>query len=833
MFGLDEFGAWLLYTVEYYLGQLLWQIGRSFLYIALIAQSADEWLTENIGSLVETIVNSLATPLGMFLTLAIAALGLWFVVNNLLPSKPWVDPQKLFFYAFVSVWFFSSPLVALGLLETMRTSIRAGVDVILISDSVEDLFPDVTGDDNPLPPPVGVADVNNDGLIGSFDLVCYLLYVGNGEEIGRIEFPTAFAEGDGRAFPGFFPHGDPSTINLESEETREEAINFAWAGINQLAFAWFAIPTAIAEHILWLALTMTAILLYAGLPIGLLFSFFTYTEALLGVYIRQYINLLIETLMSVCIVTFVVGMVAAAAEAGTGIYVGMSVAATVIIAWRIKSAIKLATNAFDLFGAANLTGGSGGRELLNMGTGAVVTGAALATGGTALAGAAVLATDRKLSQTAGLTERGFTGQDLSKTGARVHQLTALGGYMVSGAKPLTRTIETAHEARTLARNFAEGGMSTHEPDSFDFLRVGTAMGKFGGSQWMATRLSDSYNRAIYEVGGRRRRSPTTSNEEGNEASEDRPRTPSSSTSGRHMPPSPDAPSDEDVQSRHQGSRTAVQRNTPPPPPPLWEDGEFETGTPTPPNGQPTPAIRLATVAAPEHQQAIQEVITGLQEPTSPQTQTALESIVGPGNAQILQQAVMEHGVEAVQTAVSGTTTFSSKLQQQGQQGAAILHQFQSGAALAAIREATHTPLDDSQLRAVADLVLLPRQELSRVELGSAMVTAVIAGGDSEQDVADQLALPATFGSYTGAIRGVMAGILHMNLSQQEMREISQAMQAGKTAEMRQRLIQQGQTPQVVDDFFSDLESLPERLSIPQSTQPISGVNNPAKGEQTE
>ena len=92
-------------------------------------------------------------------------------------------------------------------------------------------------------------------------------------------------------------------------------------GIERLFFALVAVPTAIAEHFLRLALTGVAMFLYAGVPFADAVCFFIYTQAFLGAYLRQFINLLIETLMSVIIVAIMIGLLAAA-SAGIGLCIG-------------------------------------------------------------------------------------------------------------------------------------------------------------------------------------------------------------------------------------------------------------------------------------------------------------------------------------------------------------------------------------------------------------------------------------------------------------------------------------------------------------------------------
>jgi hypothetical protein len=131
------------------------------------------------------------------------------------------------------------------------------------------------------------------------------MLVANIDELDSSEFPTDFQA-------TYFPFGDPTTINLTDEADRQLAKALAGQGIERLFIALLAIPTAIAEHFLYLVLTGAAMLLYLGVPIAMLFAFFVYTQAFLVAYLRQYLNLIIETLISVIIASIMITLLAAA-----------------------------------------------------------------------------------------------------------------------------------------------------------------------------------------------------------------------------------------------------------------------------------------------------------------------------------------------------------------------------------------------------------------------------------------------------------------------------------------------------------------------------------------
>ena len=488
-----------IYFLQYTLAQILWAVDRALLSIAVIAESVNSWVTENVGYFVELLVNALSAPLGGMFILALTALGFWYALSNVVPTGRWVDPSKLFTYGLIAFFFFSSPIVVIDQMEDLRQSLNAGIDQALIDGAAGDIFDtSMNGTDTGLPG--AIPDVNSDGVVGSFDLVAAFMAVGNIDELDSSEFPVDFEA-------AYFPFGDPSGIDLGDEADQELAKALASDGIERLFFALIAIPTAIAEHFLRLALTGVAMFLYLGVPIAMLFAFFIYTQAFLGAYLRQFINLLIETFLSVIIAAIMIGLLAAAAQQGIGLFIGASIITLIVLLWRIKSALKLAAAAFDLFGGAVLTGGAGGMDVVNMGKQAVagtvgLAGAALTGGATVALGGAVLASASAL-QADGRSNGAYLGTDPAKTDGRVRQLRTIAGYTLGRSETIRHAVEGAHEVRTLGRNLRDGEVQPHDPDTLDYLRAGSSMSGFGSSPWLAMRLSPSLRAAYDQIGGRR------------------------------------------------------------------------------------------------------------------------------------------------------------------------------------------------------------------------------------------------------------------------------------------------------------------------------------------
>lgn len=890
-----------IYFLQYVLAQMLWFVNRMILSIAVITENINVWFTDNAGYFVELMTNALSAPLGGLFTLALTALGVWYLLNNIVPTGRWVDPAKLVSYGFLAFLFFSAPVWLIDQLEALRTAVNQGIDQTLLANATGEIFTNnLSGSD------VGIG-VIRDGIfppgepgVGSFDLAASFLLIANVNELANLEFPAEFAA-------TYFPFGDPSTINLSDEADQQLAKALAAAGIERLFFAFFAGPTAVADHFLRLVLTSAAVLLYLGLPVAFFFAFFVYTQAFLLAYFKQFMNLLIETFMSVLIVTVMVGLLGVTAAAGLGLYLAASFIVLLVILWRIKSAFKLATNAFDLFGAAQITGGAGGMTMANMGLqAAAATGMAIVTGGTSLAltaGALGTAAALRYDQQQGGE---VLGTDPNKTDARVAQLKAVTGYALGRSQAARRVIEGAHELRTMGRIFQAGEVGEQSPDALDYLRVGSSMSGFGSSPWLAMRLSPSLRQAYDHMGGRRSGGDHPAEgyafeyEEEGEPVSTRPspsqmRPPSGPRSGqptarrrqgtrpywrnesmtasqRELLAGFDAPYEENLtrgeaadlirqrireqqmqprrMGRQGGNQPGLVSQADQTPPergrsqPLAESASDQETTPergrrqapaapspepasdqgSPPergrsqdqavNHPPaSPNIYLES-ATPAHRQSMQRSLVSLAESATAAgrgTRSTLSLLIGQANTDLLAEAIQRHGLEPVQGAAEAITDRLLNYRDQGMSEAAILHQFQSGAALGDLE----TPLTAAQQSALADLVLMPRRILSRDELVQAM-GGLESGRDT--DLARQLGVPSGFTSYTGLVRELLTQVQAFQLNQSELTDILAQLQTGQHELARNELLARGLDEGEINPFLRNLGALPSRLLVPQTTR---------------
>lgn len=865
--GIDEVVAQLIYTIQYYMALLLWNLARILLSMARFIQSVADGLVANIGDFVQYTVNALSAPVGMFLVLAIAALGMWYLLNNIVATSKWVEPSRLLTYGLATLVFFSTPVLVIDALESVRTSLTQGIEATILDDAIADMFNIDTGSgDDPLPDTI--PDVNSDGIIGTFDLAAYFLSISNITEVFNGDFPADFAA------DYFSDH--PTEIDLSNEDERNQAIEEGWAGINRLVFSFVATPTAISEHLLWLVLTIAAVLLYVGFPLAAMLSFFVYTDALFTAYVRQFIKLCIETFISVIIVSFVIGLVAAAAQAGVGLYIGTSFIGTIILIWRIKGALKLATAAFDMFGGGTFTGGATGKDLRQMATTAVATTAAAATGGAALAAAGAIAADNKLGEAAGLTEHTLTGQDKAKVEARTQQLLSLAGYAAGRIQPVRDTIETAHEGRTFLRAMRDGGPQAQMADALDYVRAGSTMSTFGSSPWLAMRTSPSLRQAFDNIGGSGRTPYYTEDgapvgEAGNGTGEGQLAgvlqqltavlqsfqaggngNGANGPAAAGQPPPPTAGDGPGNDGRFRPGPGGGDRPMPPP-----DSGAAGTTTESgQPDGRQPDGLPADTSQAPldvnlvssspdldgdlqedrlEGQVILQpqteprteslvQTVGHLQDPASLPGQDSHQALVvytGKQNADTLQQAVSQHGPESVQAATQATVDVVNNYTQQGLNGAAILNAFQSGEGFTAVRNQIEgeLPLTAGQLTAVADMVTMPRREVTPEEL-TQTIAATVGSGGSDREAAAALGVAAHFGPNTRAVRGTIDGAQEMGLTQAQTTQVLTGIQRGLMEEVRSTLAATSASPTTINNFIADASMLPTNgLQIAQTTAP--------------
>lgn len=239
----------------------------------------------------------------------------------------------------------------------------------------------------------------------------------------------------------------------------------------------------------------------------------------------------------------------------------------------------------------------------------------------------------------------------------------------------------------------------------------------------------------------------------------------------------------------------------------------------------TPQIYLEN-PDPARRELVNQTLAHLAAPDTPAgqgTQATLTAFIGQANSQTVAEAVQTHGAEAVQTAAATLADRLETYRAAGQSEADILTRFQQGEALVDLA----VPLTPAQQTALADLVLMPRRELGREELVSAMAEM---GRGRDTDLARALGIPTGFASYTGLVRELLSQVQALELSQSDLHEIVTQMEAGQNLVAQTDLLARGLEPGEVNPFLRNLAALPDMLLVPQTTRTLrprraSGENN--------
>ena len=244
---------------------------------------------------------------------------------------------------------------------------------------------------------------------------------------------------------------------------------------------------------------------------------------------------------------------------------------------------------------------------------------------------------------------------------------------------------------------------------------------------------------------------------------------------------------------------------------------------------------LATAQAPQiylenpdpaRRALVNQTLAHLATPNTPAgqgTRATLTAFIGQANSQTVAEAVQTHGAEAVQTAAETLADRLATYRTEGHSEADILTRFQQGEALADLG----APLTSAQQTALADLVLMPRRELGREELMSAMAEM---GRGRDTDLAHHLGIPTGFASYTGLVRELLSQVQALELSQSDLHEIVTHLEAGQSLVAQTDLLARGLEPGEVNPFLHNLAALPANLLVPQTTRTlrprrVNGENN--------
>jgi len=811
-----------LYFILWSLAHHFWDFDRVGLTMALSLESLRAFLVAQAAQIVTLVAAALASPAGLFVTLAFLVYGLWRLLALLFPDMAWrpVELPKVILYAILIAAFFAAPAAAMTLLETARQELADGVQTAVIDELTPSFTPAgyVSGE-----PGLIVYDIDGRPGISGTDLAASLVGVSAVGELGGLELPAAFRQ-------TYFTHGSPAEFTLNDENARTDALLAAGRGVVILFLAPLAIFYAIGEAALWLTLAAVAVILWAGLPIALALAPFRASEGLLAVYARRYVNLWIETIVSAALIGLLGGAMLEAAAQGFGLFLALSVLGGGIVVWRVLSAAKLAGAALENVGGADVTGGMGvGAAARTAAAGGAAVVGGLVTGGLVAAGGALLAAGA-------LAGRGEGGEGESLPGA---QAAALGGFLAGKSPRARHALQMFQEMRLVS-----GLHKADEPDALDAAYVGSLLSNRGvGSAYLALGMMDGPATAYRRLGL----------SSGSDAAGGNGRqTPLGMYSGGRRPnwgvdEAGNNTADWELSSRQ---RSLLDRL----PPRGGNGGGLDSPMPVAVSGgqQPQrwvapdagdwaaaaertaaePADRLRPVVTftgrPEGVREWVEITAGL--PDGPTRTGFIETatrFAGPA-AEETAAAIRRYGPEAVQAGATAIVRQTESYRVEGLDEGQILERFRAGEGYE--RAASHLP-PDSPLRpgeagfadwqAVADMTLGARAEVSRTQLTAAVATAAARPDeDAAAVVAAELGTADHLGGYAGAVRLTAARSREMGVDGGRLLAAEAQLRQGNEAAAYETL-RGGEraTDAGAQALLDDLWSLPDDgLTLPQSAR---------------
>jgi hypothetical protein len=240
-----------------------------------------------------------------------------------------------------------------------------------------------------------------------------------------------------------------------NEEERSASVRNAKDGVMRLLQGMLPAFFAIVEAVIFLLFAVAAMVLFISLPVAIPFAFFSLTEIIATSVLRAYLFLVARTFVVATMLAFLVQMLIIFAQRGTAlVFIAIS-ALTMLLSFQfVRMAASTVTGALNVIGSAvgSATGisvrqtdpfAAAGR-VAGM---AALAGAAVATGGGALVGAATL-----LHRQGGLRGGGLTAVGSAALhAARVRAGAAVGRSPLAG---LQRGYSAVHSHHQLAREHA-------------------------------------------------------------------------------------------------------------------------------------------------------------------------------------------------------------------------------------------------------------------------------------------------------------------------------------------------------------------------------------------
>ena len=237
-----------------------------------------------------------------------------------------------------------------------------------------------------------------------------------------------------------------------NEEERGASVRNAKDGVMRLLQGMLPAFFSIVEAVIFLLFAVAAMILFISLPVAIPFAFFSLTEIIATSVLRAYLFLVVRTFVVATMLAFLVQMLIIFAQRGTALVFIAIATLTMLLSFQfVRMAMSTMTEALNVIGSAvgSATGVSvrqtdpfaAAGRVAGM---AALAGAAVATGGGALAGAATL-----LHRQGGLRGGGLNAVGSAALhAARVRAGAAVGRTPLAG---LQRGYSAMHSHHQMAR----------------------------------------------------------------------------------------------------------------------------------------------------------------------------------------------------------------------------------------------------------------------------------------------------------------------------------------------------------------------------------------------
>lgn len=219
-----------------------------------------------------------------------------------------------------------------------------------------------------------------------------------------------------------------------NEEERGASVRNAKDGVMRLLEGTLPSFFSIIEAVIFLLFAIAAMVLFISLPVAIPFAFFSLTEIIAASVLRAYLFLVVRTFVVATMLAFLVQMLIIFAERGTALVFIAIAALTMLLSFQfVGMAASTVTGALNVIGSAvGSATGAGVRQTDPFAAAgrvagmAALAGAAVATGGGALVGAATLLH----------RQGGLRGGGLSAVGSAALQAARVRAGAVVGRTPL-------------------------------------------------------------------------------------------------------------------------------------------------------------------------------------------------------------------------------------------------------------------------------------------------------------------------------------------------------------------------------------------------------------